>query len=95
MSDEREVREKLTVELKEALEDASKGDLFMDEDGDVYDNIVDATNNADVGEVVQLTRYLQLPAVFVHVTDDTAKAYLTEAEAEAAEAEADAPEDED
>lgn len=92
---EREVREQLITQLKSALENAGEGDLFMDEDGDVYDNVFDATNSADVGEIVTLTRYIQLPSCFVHVTDRTAKAYLTEEGAEAAAEEDPAPEDED
>jgi hypothetical protein len=81
---EREEREQLITELKEALVDASKGDLFMDGAGEVFDNITDAVSDTSVNEVVHLTRYLQLPTVFVHVTDDKETAYLTEAEAEAA-----------
>ena len=78
---DREAKERAIIKVKEAFEDANVGDLFMNEDGDCFDNIDEATSEAEPGEVVVLTRFVQVPPIYVAVNEDELTPCLTEEKA--------------
>lgn len=77
----REQKEAAISKVKEAFEDAAVGDLFMNEDGDSFDNIDAATAEADSGEIVPLARFVRTSVIYVAVNEDELVPCLTEEEA--------------